>query len=169
MQDDLEDSTNWLIEQGIADPDRICIVGGSYGGYAALMGVAKTPDLYACAISFAGISDMNRMLSRSTGYRNSEVVKEQFGTDLKQLRETSPRRLVDAIKVPVLLAHGDKDRSVPVEQSRLMRTAMEKAGKDVKYMEFKKGDHYLSVGDHRMEFFNAMDAFLAEHLAQPNH
>lgn len=166
MQDDLEDSTHWLIEQGIADPDRICIVGGSYGGYAALMGVAKTPDLYACAVSFAGISDMNKMLSHDLQYSNSDVVKEQYGDDRKQLRQTSPRRLVDSIAVPVLLAHGDKDRSVPVEQSRMMQKAMLKAGKDVTYMEFEKGDHYLSVGDHRMAFFKAMDAFLAEHLAQ---
>ena len=164
MQDDLEDSTRWLIDAGIADPDRICIVGASYGGYAALMGVADTPELYACAVSFAGLSDLNKFMISKRNYLNYEVVKEQFGTDKGQLRETSPRRLADQITVPVLLAHGDKDRVVPVDHSRDMRKALGVADKEYEYLEFDDGDHYLSNAEHRMEFFKAMDVFLAKYL-----
>lgn len=164
MQDDLEDSTRWLIEQGITDSERVCIVGGSYGGYAALMGVAKTPDLYACAVSFAGLSDLNKVLSNARNYLNRDVVREQFGADAAQLRETSPRRLAELITAPVLLVHGDKDRVVPVDHSRLMRNALKKEDKQFEYIEFDEGDHYLSKAEHRLEFFQAMDSFLAKHL-----
>lgn len=165
MQEDLEDATRWLVEEGIADPERICIVGGSYGGYAALMGVAKTPDLYACAVSFAGVTDLNRLVKGARGYTSYEAVKEIVGTDKSQLRETSPARLAEAINAPILLAHGDKDIRVQVEHSRLMKSALQRADKDFEYIEFEDGDHHLSNAEHRMEFFKAMDTFLAKYLA----
>ena len=168
MQEDLEDATHWLVEEGIADPDRICIVGGSYGGYAALMGVAKTPDLYACAVSFAGVTNLNQLMREEKEYGAYEALKEMVGADRQQLRETSPTRLAETIKAPILLVHGDQDRVVKVEHSRLMKTALEKADKDFEYIEFEEGDHYLSNAEHRMEFFKAMDVFLAKYL-KPSH
>lgn len=164
MQDDLEDATDWLVRNGIASLDRICIVGGSYGGYAALMGVVKTPDLYACAVSFAGLSDLVKVVSYARNFTNKDVVREQFGADRSLLRAVSPRELAENISAPVLLAHGDKDRVVPVEHSRLMRTALKKADKEFEYLEFDEGDHYLSNSAHRLSFFKAMDAFLSKHL-----
>lgn len=164
MQDDVEDGTRWLIEQGIADPKRICIVGASYGGYAALMGVVKTPDLYQCAVSFAGVSDVESLVKYHRNYTNYAVVKKQIGDDFSLLEQNSPLTHVDKINVPVLLLHGTDDRSVPYQQSDMMYKALLRQNKPVEYIEFDKGDHYLSNNSHRLETFKAMDRFLKQHL-----
>ena len=165
MQNDVEDGTRWLIEQGIADPERICIVGASYGGYAALMEATKSPSLYQCAISFAGVSDVEYLVKSSRRYLNHQVVKEQIGSDYKQLRKYSPVRHAKKMVIPILLVHGSKDRSVRVNHSRKMAKALKKAKKSVHYIEQKNGDHYLSNQTHRIELFNAMEQFLNKYLA----
>uniref|UniRef100_A0A486XUM1 Prolyl oligopeptidase family protein n=1 Tax=Rheinheimera sp. BAL341 TaxID=1708203 RepID=A0A486XUM1_9GAMM len=167
MQDDVEDGTRWLINQGIADPKRICIVGASYGGYAALMGAVKTPDLYQCAVSFAGVTDVEALVKAQRYYTNYEVVKKQVGDDFKLLEQRSPVNHAAKIKVPVLLIHGTKDRSVRVEQSRDMYKALKRQDKDVQYIELEDGDHYLSTNSHRLQTFQAMDSFLKQHLKAP--
>jgi len=164
MQDDVEDGARWMIEQGYAKPDKICIVGASYGGYAALMGSVKTPDLYQCAVSFAGVSDVNLLVRRSWSYVNSDVVEKQIGKAGRSLKDRSPVNFANKINVPVLLIHGTDDRSVRVEQSKKMYKRLKKAKKSVNYIELKGGDHYLSNNDHRMQTFKAMEAFLAQHL-----
>lgn len=164
MQDDVEDGTRWLINKGIADPKRICIVGASYGGYAALMGVVKTPDLYQCAVSFAGVTDVEALVKSHRRYTNYEVVKKQIGDDFDLLEQRSPVNHVDKIQVPVLLVHGTKDRSVPVKQSVAMYKALKGEEKDVQYIELEDGDHYLSTNSHRLQTFQAMDSFLKQHL-----
>jgi dipeptidyl aminopeptidase/acylaminoacyl peptidase len=164
MQNDVEDGTRWMIEEGIADPDRICVVGASYGGYAALMEAARNPDLYQCAVSFAGVTDVAYLVSSSRRYTNFEIVKEQIGSDYSELRKRSPLYVAEAIDVPVLLGHGTKDRSVRVRHSQRMSKELEKEDKDVIYVELEDGDHYLSQQAHRIEFFQAMEAFLQEHL-----
>src|SRR5690606_32537863 len=130
MQDDLEDAVKYLIEHHIADPRRVCIVGASYGGYAALMGAAKTPDLFQCAVSFAGMSDLIKMSDRFRYFSNKNTARKQFGEDRNQLQETSPVRLVDRIKAPILLIHGQDDTVVPVSQSRVMATALKEQKKN---------------------------------------
>ncbi|MGL5669526.1 MAG: alpha/beta hydrolase family protein, partial [Shewanella sp.] len=120
MQNDVEDGTRYLINQGISDPQRICIVGASYGGYAALMGAAMTPDLYRCAVSVAGVTDVAYLVKSSRRFTNYEVVKEQIGDDFSALYERSPVSKADKITIPVLLLHGDKDRVVKVQHSREM-------------------------------------------------
>ncbi|MBU2114124.1 MAG: S9 family peptidase [Gammaproteobacteria bacterium] len=167
MQDDVEDGTRWLINKGIADPKRICIVGASYGGYAALMGVVKTPDLYQCAVSFAGVTDVEALVKSHRRYTNYEVVKKQLGDDFDLLEQRSPVNHVDKIQVPVLLVHGTKDRSVPVKQSVAMYKALKSEDKDVQYIELEDGDHYLSTNSHRLQTFQAMDSFLKQHLQAP--
>ncbi|MCU0302509.1 MAG: S9 family peptidase [Thermoanaerobaculales bacterium] len=170
MQDDISDGLSWLIEEGVTDPGRVCIVGGSYGGYAALMGAVKSPTSYRCAVSFAGISDIEMLVKNSKQYSDHEVVERMVGdlkTDREQMRSTSPRRQAEKIVIPVLLAHGSDDRVVPIEQSEVMAEALEKAGKTVKFMVFEGGDHYLSKEQHRLSFFRIMDLFLAQHLATP--
>ena len=164
MQNDVEDGTRWLIEQGIADPERICVVGASYGGYAALMEAARNPDLYQCAVSFAGVTDVAYLVTSHRNYTNYEIVKEQIGSKRSELRQRSPLHNAEAINIPVLLAHGTKDRSVRLRHSERMEKELRKAGKDVTYLEFEDGDHYLSAQEHRVAFFSAMDAFLHEHL-----
>lgn len=166
MQDDVEDGTRWLIEQGIADEKRICIAGASYGGYAALMGVVRSPDLYQCVISFAGVTDVEALVRGSRHYTNFDIVKKQIGDDYRQLRQRSPISHVDAIGIPVLLVHGDLDRSVPVQQSRAMFRALNRRNPHVQYIELEKGDHYLSTPSHRLATFKAMEQFLRNHLPQ---
>ncbi len=166
MQNDVEDGTRWLIEEGLADPDRICAVGGSYGGYAALMEAARNPDLYRCVVSFAGVTDVADLVRSSRRYTNYRVVQEQIGTDMSELRQRSPLYLADQIDIPVLLGHGTDDRSVRVHHSREMNQALEKDAKEVTYLEFEEGDHYLSNEAHRLQFFKAMDLFLGTHLKQ---
>jgi fermentation-respiration switch protein FrsA (DUF1100 family) len=165
MQDDIEDGARKLIADGIADTKSICIVGASYGGYAALMGAVKTPDFYRCSISVAGVSNVfdlvkdNRMFW--SGYN---VIDEMIGNDNKQLRVISPVNHADKIKIPVLLIHGDSDRQVDIKHSKQMHDALEKAGKDVTYVELANEDHYLTNNDNRVATFRAMDAFLDKHL-----
>ncbi len=164
MQNDVEDGTRWLIEEGVADPDRICVVGASYGGYAALMEAARNSDLYQCAVSFAGVADVADLVKSHRRFSNYEIVREQVGTDFSELRDRSPLHNAESIDIPVLLAHGTEDRSVRVRHSQKMAKELEKEGKDVTYLEFEDGDHFLSSQDHRIAFFRAMDAFLQEHL-----
>jgi dipeptidyl aminopeptidase/acylaminoacyl peptidase len=164
MQNDVEDGTRWLIEEGVADPGRICVVGASYGGYAALMEAARNPDLYKCAVSFAGVTDVAYLVSSSRKYTNFEIVKEQVGSDYSELRQRSPLYIAEDIKIPVLLAHGTEDRSVRVRHSKTMHRELQKQDKEVTYLELEDGDHHLSNQEHRVQFFNAMDAFLQSHL-----
>lgn len=172
MQDDITDGTQWLVDSGIADPRRLCIVGGSYGGYAALMGAAKTPDLYRCAVSFAGVADLRDLLQYQSNFAGGKVAEQQIGRwwgDRAQLKATSPSELAGQIKVPVLLVHGTKDRSVPFRQSEIMADALKKAGGKFEFIEQEDGDHHLSNYNHRLQMFEALDRFLALHLAaQPS-
>lgn len=164
MQDDLEDAVKYLVDQKITDPKRVCIVGASYGGYAALMGTVKTPDLFQCAISFAGISDVKRMRDGAWHYSNKNVIKEQFGNDTDQLKKTSPVRAVEKVKVPILLIHGSDDAVVPVEQSRIMVDELKEKGKTYEYIELEQGSHHLDYLPHRKQTFEAMEAFLKKYL-----
>jgi len=168
MQDDLSDAVQWAVAQGIADAKRVCIVGASYGGYAALMGLVKTPELYRCAVSFAGVSDLPDLIQFDNDYRGGYAATERtFGNawrDRDRLRATSPALLADRVRAPVLLVHGSADRVVPVEQSRDMASALRRAGKPYRYIEQEGGDHHLSRNAHRMEFFQALETFLGEQL-----
>lgn len=164
MQDDLEDAVNYLVKEKITDPKRVCIVGASYGGYAALMGATKTPDLFQCAISFAGISDILTLRKKARYYSNKSVIRKQLGDDKEQLRQTSPRRLAQNVKIPILMIHGDDDTIVPVEQSRLMVKALDKYEKPYEYIELEGGSHHLDYMPHRQQTFEAMEKFLGKYL-----
>ena len=164
MQDDVEDGTSWLIEEGYADAENICILGASYGGYAALMGLVKTPDLYRCAISFAGVMDQDLLIKNTLKYENNKITKAQVGSDPDALKARSPIYNVNKITKPVLLIHGDQDRRVRVSHSREMQREMEKQGKDSTYIELKNESHYLDVNDNRLTTFEAIERFLALHL-----
>ena len=164
MQDDVEDGTRWLIEQGVADKDNICIVGASYGGYAALMGAVKTPDLYQCIISFAGVTDVEYLVKSQRRFTNYDIVKKQIGDDYDRLWQISPLKHVDKITKPVLLIHGSKDRVVRVRHSDKMASKLKRADKAVRYLEIDGADHYLSNNEHRLQTFTEIESFLAKHL-----
>lgn len=164
MQDDLEDAVKYLVDEKIADPKKVCIVGASYGGYAALMGATKTPDLFQCAISFAGMSDLVSMSRNFRFFANKNTARKQFGEDKGQLKESSPVRMAERVQIPILLIHGRDDTSVPVDQSRSMAKALKKHGKNYEYIELEDGAHYLDYLPHRQMTFEAMEKFLQKYL-----
>jgi len=174
MQDDISDGVQALINSGMADPDRVCIVGASYGGYAALAGGAFTPDLYKCVVAVAPVSDVNRMLRDEASQYGSrhwvvDYWKNQVGDPKKEkarLEQISPVNAAEAFKAPVLLIHGRDDTVVPISQSRSMETALKRAGKDVTMVEMKGEDHWLSDGDTRIEALHAMSDFVDSHIGQ---
>ncbi|HTD28581.1 MAG TPA: S9 family peptidase, partial [Xanthomonadaceae bacterium] len=165
MQDDLTDATHWAIEQGIADPHRICIYGGSYGGYAALMGVAKEPALYRCAIGYIGVYDLPSMyhdgdISESPAALN--MLKEHLGQS--NLESISPDRLADRITVPVMLAAGKEDKRAPPRHTELMRDALLKAGKSVDAKIYDAEGHGFFIEANREDFYTRMLSFLDRNI-----
>lgn len=171
MQTDLSDGVDYLAKQGIVDPARVCIVGGSYGGYAALAGVTLQPAVYRCAVSVAGISDLARMMRWETrgGIEDSYVTRywDRFwgvsGSTDPALDQISPIKHVDAVRAPVLLIHGRDDTVVPYEQSQIMYDALRSKKKDVELVTLKKEDHWLSRSDTRLQMLQATVAFLRAH------
>ena len=172
MQDDITDGVMKMIADGIADPKRICIVGASYGGYATLAGATLTPDLYACAVSVAGVSDLPEMIKweRTIHGRSSDVVEfwiSRIGSptdDSERLRATSPARQAAHARCPILLMHGELDTTVPIRQSELMADALEDAGKPVSFVKLEGDDHYLQLGSTRLQMLTALESFLDEHI-----
>jgi pimeloyl-ACP methyl ester carboxylesterase len=172
MQDDVTDGVAALVEQGVADPARMCIVGASYGGYAALAGAALTPDLYKCAVSIAGISDLGEFLDwrrkawgkDSNGYTYWLRAIGDPTTDAQRLRDASPLQQVAKIKAPVLLIHGTDDDIVPIAQSRAMEKALDKAGHPTDLVELENQGHSFWTVGSEMRALAAIDAFLWKHL-----
>lgn len=171
MQTDLSDGVSYLAKQGVVDPAKVCIVGGSYGGYAALAGVTLQPTVYRCAVSVAGISDLARLLNWETrgGIQDRHVTRywDRFwgvsGSSDPTLDQISPIKHVDAVRAPVLLIHGRDDTVVPYEQSQIMYDALRGEKKDVELVTLKKEDHWLSSGDTRLQMLQATVAFLQAH------
>ncbi len=169
MQTDLSDGVRHLAKQGTIDPARVCIVGASYGGYAALAGVTLDPGIYRCAVSVAGISDLRKMLISDKQRENggSHVGSRYWnrylgvqGPDDPLLDTISPIKHIDRITVPVLLIHGKDDTIVDYAQSEMMLRAMKKAGKQVELVPLKKEDHWLSRGETRLLMLQTSMAFL---------
>lgn len=166
MQDDVTDGARWLVEKGYADPERLCIAGWSYGGYAALMGAIKHPDLYTCAISMAGITDLLDLVNDIKKYRfgavaASNTVLKGF-EDRDAIKENSPARRAGDLQVPLFLAHGTRDQRVHFDQFKRMKSALRKSSADVTFVEFEGEDHFLSLQKNRQEFFTRLDEFLEE-------
>ncbi len=164
MQDDLDDGVKWAIEQGIADPDRVCMVGGSYGGYAAMRAAHRNPEIYKCAMSYAGVSDLSAMIRYDRRYLGSKWGRTWVKEQAPDLKGVSPINHVKDVKVPMLIMHGKRDRRVKVNQSRNFAKALKKAGKDVRYVEQPEGDHYFSLEADRVQFLQEMEAFLAKNI-----
>lgn len=168
MQTDLSDGVRHLVTQGTVDPKRVCILGASYGGYAALAGVTLDPGVYNCAVSIAGISDLKAMLdfdATKSGGSSTPLtlyMKRSVG-DKKTLDEVSPIKHAEKVSVPVLLIHGYDDTVVDVSQSRRMEKALKAASKDVAYIELKGEDHWQSVEAKRLEMAKAVVAFIEKH------
>lgn len=163
MQDDLNDALAWAAKQGIADPKRACMVGASYGGYAAMRAAQRDGSLYRCAISYAGVSDLGAMTRYDGQFLFGDVRKKWLRKQAPDFKEVSPRFGASSFSAPILIAHGVEDKRVPVKQSRLMVSELKKAGKPHEYLEQSEGDHHFSRGQDRLQFLKAMKAFLDKH------
>ena len=169
QQDDITDGVKWLIDQGVADPKRFAIYGGSYGGYATLMGLIKTPELFACGVDYVGVSNIFAFSESIPPYWEPERKRmyETVGnpeTDAEQLKATSPTFHADRIKAPLFIAQGKNDPRVVKAHSDAMVEAMRKRGVTVQYMVKDNEGHGFHNEENRIDFYRAMDQFLAEHL-----
>lgn len=174
MQDDLTDATRWAIEKGIADPDRICIYGGSYGGYAALQGVVKEPDLYKCAVGYVGVYDLPWFAfgDNSDMYRGSGEQREwahhfkatRVGSDEAKLRAASPVHNVDKIKAALFLVHGGSDVRVPIGHYERLAEALDKIGKPYESLVVKEEGHGFQNVDNRVKLYTRMLEFFDKHI-----
>ena len=174
MQHDLSDGVAALVAAGIADPERVCIVGASYGGYAALAGATFTPELYRCAVSINGVADLRDAHTLYKGRRDSRSAAmtlwersmgvEEPRSAREKLNAASPAQHVENVQAAVLLVHGRDDSVVVVGQSQAMARALRAAGKTVQLIELEGEDHWLSRAVTRLQTLEALDAFLAQHL-----
>jgi dipeptidyl aminopeptidase/acylaminoacyl peptidase len=169
MQDDVTDGVQWLIAQGIADPARVAIYGGSYGGYATLAGLAYTPDLYAAGIDYVGVSNLLTFMKSIPPYWKPmlAMLQEMVGDmekDEAMLRAASPVFSADRIKAPLLIAQGAKDPRVVKSESDQMVEAMRKRGVEVEYLVKDNEGHGFHNEENRFEFYEAMERFLDRHL-----
>jgi dipeptidyl aminopeptidase/acylaminoacyl peptidase len=166
MQTDLSDSVRYLAAEGTIDPKRVCIVGGSYGGYAALAGATLDPGVYRCAVSVAGISDLRPFVAWSL--RQNDVSAQRYfdrfvgakGPNDPRLDEVSPADHIGAATPPILLIHGKDDTVVPFEQSQIMADALKRAGKPVEMVVLRREDHWLSHGETRLQMLQATMDFV---------
>jgi dipeptidyl aminopeptidase/acylaminoacyl peptidase len=167
MQDDVTDATRWAIDQKIAQPDRICIYGASYGGYAALQGAVREPALYRCAIGYAGVYDLELMRSSGDIPRSRigrALLQRALGNDLERLRAQSPANHADKIQVPVLLIHGKEDRRADFEQAKRMKAGLDKNGKRFEWMALGREGHGVYDEETRSEVYGRIVGFLDQHL-----
>jgi dipeptidyl aminopeptidase/acylaminoacyl peptidase len=169
MQDDLTDATNWAINSGLADKERVCIYGASYGGYATLMGIVKEPDLYKCAIGYVGVYSLPMMYeegdipSRKSGIN---FLKMALGEDQNDLKARSPAYNVDKIKAGLFLVHGGKDQRVPIEQAEFLMEQLDKRNYPYELMVKEKEGHGFYKEEHRLELYQRMLSFLDKYIGK---
>jgi dipeptidyl aminopeptidase/acylaminoacyl peptidase len=173
MQDDITAGVHWLIDQKIADPARICIVGASYGGYAALWGLEKTPELYKCGVSTAGVVDIQRLLKADSDSNESAVAREAMHSRISNpelmkvpFDSVSPLKHADRITAPLLLVHGKLDRRVPISEGEAMLAQMQRLGKDVQWLQFDNEGHGVTRVGNIEQWYAQMFALFERTIGQ---
>ncbi|QDH34520.1 alpha/beta fold hydrolase [Porphyrobacter sp. YT40] len=167
MQDDLDDAMDWAVKEGLADPARVCVVGGSYGGYAAMWAVIRNPERYRCAASWAGVTDLEKQLrydgqsfSRGGFKRWKDRVR---GAGVAEVKSVSPVSRADSLSRPLLLAHGTKDVVVPFSQYNLFEKATRTAPLKPETLVIKDEGHSFSSPENEQQWYDALEAFLDKH------
>jgi dipeptidyl aminopeptidase/acylaminoacyl peptidase len=168
MQDDLDDGMDWLVKQGIVDPKRVCIVGASYGGYAALWGAIRNPERYRCAASFAGVTDLGRQLK----YDNDFFIAKKYQKDWRDrirgatdfdMNSVSPVYQAAQVKVPLLITHGEDDTNVPFKQAKAFVDALQKAGKSFEFHSYEDEGHGFDKVADEQDWLDRLEAFLTKY------
>ena len=168
MQDDIDDGMDWLVKQKIVDARRVCIVGISYGGYAALWGATRNPERYRCAASLAGVTDIAAQVRYSNHFDDNKHSREDWQQTVQgpkdfDLKTVSPLYTIDRLKVPVLVMHGDKDQRVLPKQSRLYADALKAAGKTFEYYSLPGDGHGYTTTAAAQSWYDRLDGFLAKY------
>jgi dipeptidyl aminopeptidase/acylaminoacyl peptidase len=172
MQDDVADAVDWAVAKGLVDPKRVCIVGGSYGGYAALMGLVRDPQLYRCGVAWVAVTDP-RLLFRWNFVSDFPDEVRQFGlpvligdpvADAAKLAEVAPVEQAARIAAPLLLVFGGNDRRVPIEHGTRMREALRAAGREPEYVVYAEEGHGWQRLENRLDFYRRVERFLAAQL-----
>jgi dipeptidyl aminopeptidase/acylaminoacyl peptidase len=172
MQDDITDGVEWLVREGIVDKDRICLYGGAYGGYAALWGLMKTPDLYRCGVAYLAVTDIGRMFSFNRWDRRRAEWMDYGGRtfigdpdrDRDKFNSVSPLRNAERLKAPVLLAYGGVDQRVPLKDGSALRSALDRHGKKYEWIVYDSEGHGFRDEKNVFDFYRRVDAFLKQHL-----
>ena len=165
MQTDLSDGVRYLAGEGTIDPARVCIVGASYGGYAALAGAALDSGVYRCAASVAGPADLRKFVAWWKSRRGDQGIESKrywlryMGPETT-LGEISPAEQAGKVQIPILLIHGKDDTVVPYEQSRIMADALARAGHPAEFVTLRSEDDWLSRGETRLQMLEAVVGFL---------
>lgn len=168
MQDDIDDAMDWAVKEGLADPARVCVLGASYGGYAALWAAIRNPERYRCAVSFAGVTDWNKQLKYHAGFLTPKHNRKwrarvRGEDDTFNLNLVSPVAQINRLTRPILVAHGEDDPTVPFSQFTLLRDAAAKAGKPIETITFPGEGHGFSDDANRARYLDTIEAFLAKH------
>jgi dipeptidyl aminopeptidase/acylaminoacyl peptidase len=171
MQDDVADATNWMVQQGLVDPKRICIAGASYGGYATLMGLVRYHELYQCGIEWVGVSDINLMYSpawshfseEATNYSMPRLIGDPVA-DAQQLKDTSPLEQAAKVRRPLLMAYGAADRNVPIKHGTDFRDAVSRTNKDVEWVVYTEEGHGWRMLETQVDFWTRVEKFLDRYL-----
>ncbi|MEK8031377.1 alpha/beta fold hydrolase [Ideonella sp. DXS29W] len=171
MQDDIADATRWAIDKGLADGKRVCIAGGSYGGYATLMGLVRYPDLYRCGVEYFGVTDIELMYTSS--WSDLSPTFRQYGMpvligdrakDAEQLARTSPLKQHSKITQPLLMAHGRQDSRVPIEHGTKLRDALREHNSQVDWVVYAEEAHGWTSANNKIDFWTRVEKFLDKSL-----
>lgn len=173
MQDDISDALKFAVSKGWTDPQRVCLMGASYGGYATLMGLVKDPDQYRCGVAFAAVSDQRYMFDfhwsdlseESKGYSLPEMLGDRK-LDEARFIATSPVEQAARVKAPLLLVHGDEDRRVPIQNAERMRDALQRYNKPVEWVVYPRAYHGFPLLADELDFYRRVERFLDKNLQQ---
>ncbi|MFS1524914.1 alpha/beta hydrolase family protein [Microbulbifer sp. 2304DJ12-6] len=167
IQSDIFDAVNWAVEKGYADPERICIYGGSFGGYSALMNPIRYPDLYQCAIGHVGVYDLEMMYKKGDIKRRDRglaYLKRELSKNEHFLKENSPLHNTSRLNLPLMIVHGEQDERVPVEHAEHMLKQLKKEHKPVKSLIISNAGHGFYSEENNLQFYTELLRFLDQHI-----
>jgi len=173
MQDDLSDAVKWAIDEGIADPDRVCIYGASYGGYATMAGITTSPELYQCAVNYVGVVDLPELYAYWSASPLATGIEAWFQRavghprdDRERLEATSPINNLDGLEIPLFIVHGRRDPRVPIAQADILTRALRRREIDHEVLIKNDEGHGFVKEENNFELYSRLEAFFAEHLGR---